>query len=104
MCAHQATPTRLIVQPTSVDNGQFRIELSATRFNITEGGDTAGVSINVVRQNGHSAPIKLTLETDSVADAKNVSAQFSDDMLSTSETQSDLWLKWHRLLQTMCIC
>jgi len=75
---------------SSVDNGQFRLELSATRFNITEGGETAGVTLNVVRQGGHSAPVTLELAGNSSADVKDINWVFSDATISGADTSSEL--------------
>ncbi len=71
---------------SSVDNGQYRIELSATNFDITEGGNIAGLDVTVVRQNGHSEPINFALRGNTSADENNMRWVFDDNQLTGTET------------------
>ncbi len=73
-----------------VGNGQYRIELSATQFNIEEGLTTANVDINIIRENGHSAPVNLALRDNSTGALANVRWLFSDTLIEGSETSSNL--------------
>jgi len=74
----------------SVENGQYRIELSATQFNLTEGGDVAEVNINLVRTGGHSAPVALSIEGRASGSDSNINWFFDDGNLDGSDTLSRL--------------
>ncbi len=81
------------INPGSADNGEYRLEISATRISIREGGDSISVALRVVRENGHDAPINLALTGRNPADESNMRWQFSDVSLEGEETISDLLLE-----------
>jgi len=74
----------------NVDNGRYRLELSATRFSINEGGNSVGLTLSVDRMDGHSAPIKLSINVESVLDQQNLQATIDDDEISGAETETEV--------------
>jgi len=77
----------------AVDNGQFRIELSATQFSLVEGDTIANVDIRIIRENGHSAPISLALQGSDQTALQDIRSEFTDTVIDISETTSNLQIQ-----------
>lgn len=74
----------------SAENGDFEVEVSATRFAITEGSDTASVDLSFERSDDHDLPIDLFLTSTSQSDVANVTITFSDEQLDLTESEVNL--------------
>jgi len=90
--ANNDIPAGPVDQGTGADNvgnGRYRIELSATEFNIIEGGNPVGFTLSVVRIDGHSAPISLDI-TSASDDDRNVQFTIFDDEITGAETNTEV--------------
>ncbi len=71
----------LIIEKASNNAGSFSLGLEPTTIGVTQ-GKTANITVNIVKQNGFSAPVQLEL----TGDTDGITASFSPNSTSTSST------------------
>ena len=71
----------LIIEKASNNAGSFSLGLEPTTIGVTQ-GKTANITVNIVKQNGFSAPVQLEL----TGDTDGITASFSPNSTSDSST------------------
>jgi len=70
-------------------NNSYSIQLNTTSIDLTEGKNVS-VIVNIVRGDGHTAPVKLAADGQTGNDKKDMWWQFTDDLIEGGETGTSM--------------